>query len=98
MTKQRTVLIFGYALAVQHLGGLVWIKKVVNYIDNSGKFSVKKISNNRESTIYRFPFISDIHAVLRGVFSNPDIAMLDTYGEAAIWMWFLLRLFCPTQK
>jgi glycosyltransferase involved in cell wall biosynthesis len=98
MTKERTVLIFGYPLAIQHLGGLVWIKKVVNYIDKSEKFCVKKISNRRESSFYRFPFISDIHALIRGVFSNPDIAMLDTYGEAAIWMWILLRLFCPRTK
>ena len=98
MMKERTVLIFGYPLAIQHLGGLVWIKKVVNYIDKSEKFSVKKITNRRESHFYRFPFISDIHALVRGIFSNPDIAMLDTYGEAAIWMWILLRLFCPRTK
>ena len=97
MTKDRTVLIFGYPLAIQHLGGLVWIKKVVNYIDKSGKFCVKKISCS-ESSLSRFPFVSDIHAVLRGVFSNPAIAMLDTYGEATIWMWFLLRLLRPRTK
>ena len=33
--KERTLLIFGYPLAIQHLGGLVWIKKVVNYIEKS---------------------------------------------------------------
>ncbi|HKQ20911.1 MAG TPA: glycosyltransferase [Nitrososphaeraceae archaeon] len=98
MMKERTVLIFGYPLAIQHLGGLVWIKKVVNYLDQSGKFCVKKISNRRESHFYRLPFISDIRALIRGIFSNPDIAMLDTYGEAAIWMWILLRLFCPRTK
>ena len=98
MTKERTVLIFGYPLTVQHLGGLVWIKKVVNYIEKSGNFCVKKISNSRESPFSRFPFISDIHAVLRGVFSNPDIALLDTYGEATIWMWLLLRLLRPHTK
>lgn len=98
MAKERTVLIFGYPLAIQHLGGLVWIKRVVNYIDKSEKFCVKKISNRRESHFYRFPFISDIHALIRGIFSKPDIAMLDTYGEAAIWMWILLRLFCPRTK
>ena len=43
MTKERTVLIFGYPLAIQHLGGLVWIKKVVNYVDKSGNFCVKKL-------------------------------------------------------
>jgi hypothetical protein len=40
MRKERTVLIFGYPLVIQHLD-LVWIKKVVNYIDKSGKFCVK---------------------------------------------------------
>jgi glycosyltransferase involved in cell wall biosynthesis len=98
MMNERTVLIFGYPLAIQHLGGLVWIKKVVNYIEESEKFSVKKITNRRESPFYRFPFISDIHALIRGILSNPNIAMLDTYGEAAIWMWILLRLFCPRTK
>ena len=98
MIKERTVLIFGYPLAIQHLGGLVWIKEVVNYLDQSEKFCVKKITNRRESHFYRFPFISDIHALIKGIFSNPDIAMLDTYGEAAIWMWLLLRLFCPRTK
>lgn len=91
--KERTVLIFGYPLAVQHLGGLVWIKKVVNYIEKSEIFGVKKVSTCRQSTFYQFPIISDIHAVIRGLFSNPTIAILDTYGESAIWMWFLLRLF-----
>ena len=43
MMKERTVLIFGYPLAIQHLGGLVWIKKVVSYIDKSEEFSVKKL-------------------------------------------------------
>ena len=91
--KEHTVLIFGYPLAVQHLGGLVWIKKVVDYIEKSETFGVKKVSNCRQSTFYRVPFISDLLAVMRGLFSNPTVAILDTYGEAAIWMWLLLRLF-----
>lgn len=91
--KERTVLIFGYPLAAPHLGGLVWIKKVVNYIEKSEIFDVKRVSNCRQSTFYRFPFISDISAVIRGLFSSPTIAILDTYGEAVIWMWLLLRLF-----
>lgn len=91
--KERSVLIFGYPLAVQHLGGLVWIKNVVDYIDKSEIFCVKKVSNCRQSTCHRFPFISDLRAVIRGLFSRPTIAVLDTYGESAIWMWFLLRVF-----
>jgi glycosyltransferase involved in cell wall biosynthesis len=92
-TKPPAILIFGYPLAVQHLGGLVWIKKIVDYIEKSRTFSVKKVSNCRQSTFYRIPYISDILAVLKGLLSNPSIAILDTYGEAAIWMWILLRLF-----
>ncbi len=61
-------------------------------------FGVKKVSNCRQSTFYRIPFICDIRAVMRGLFSNPTIAILDTYGEAAIWMWILLRLFRRTTK
>lgn len=51
-----------------------------------------------ENHLFTVPFISDIAAVLRGIFSNPDIAMLDTYGEATISMWILLRLFRPRTK
>lgn len=42
MRKERTVLIFRYPLVIQHLD-LVWIKKVVNYIEQIGKILCEKL-------------------------------------------------------
>jgi glycosyltransferase involved in cell wall biosynthesis len=71
----------------------VWIKKVVDCIEKARLFDIKKVSNARISKTYKFPYVFDILALWKGVFCRPNIAILDTYGEAAIWMWILLRLF-----
>ena len=100
MIKQKipVLLIFGYPLSIRFHGGLVWIKKVTEYLEKSEVFNIKKVSNGRESKGRVFPHILDIRALLEGLFTNPKIAILDTYGEAAIWMWILLRLFRPGSK
>lgn len=94
MVKEKlpTLLIFGYPLAYQHLGGLVWIKKVVDCIEKARLFDIKKVSNARMSKTHKFPYVFDILALWKGVFCRPKIAILDTYGEAAIWMWIMIRL------
>ncbi|MDP9306464.1 MAG: glycosyltransferase [Thermoproteota archaeon] len=96
--KIPVLLIFGYPLSVRFLGGLVWIKKVAEYLEKSEVFNIKKVSNGRESEGRVFPHILNIRALLEGLFTNPKIAILDTYGEAAIWMWILLRLFRPDTR
>jgi hypothetical protein len=53
-------------------------------------FGIEKVNNCRQSTFTALHF-SDIRALMRGLFSNPTIGILDTYGEAEIWMWLLLR-------
>jgi len=100
LIKQKipVLLIFGYPLSVRFLGGLVWIKKVAEYLEKSEVFNIRKVSNGREAKGRVFPHILDIRALLEGLFTNPKIAILDTYGEAAIWMWILLRLFRPGTK
>lgn len=93
-----TLLIFGYPLAAEYLGGLVWIKNVVDYIEQLKTFDVVKISNFRHQQEKNFTHFHEIFAILKGVILNPTVAILDTYGEAAIWMWTLLRLFRPKTK
>ena len=93
-----TLLIFGYPLAAEYLGGLVWIKNVADYIERQNIFNVKKISNFRHGEIKIFNRLSEILTLLKGVILNPTVAILDTYGEAAIWMWVLLRVFRPRTK
>jgi len=92
------VLIYGYPLSIRFFGGLIWIKKVVEYLEKSEVFNVRKVSNGKESKGRIFPRILTIRALLQVFFINPKITILDTYGEAAIWMWILLRLFRPSTK
>jgi glycosyltransferase involved in cell wall biosynthesis len=96
--KIPTVLIYGYPLTIRFFGGLIWIKKVVEYLEKSEVFNVRKVSNGKESKGRIFPRILTIRAMLHVFFINPKIMILDTYGEAAIWMWVLLRLFRPWTK
>ena len=96
--KLPTLLIFGYPLAAQYLGGLIWIKNVADYIERLKIFDVIKISNRRHGEEKSFTRLSEILAILRSLILNPAVAVLDTYGEAAIWMWVLLRVFRPKTK
>jgi glycosyltransferase involved in cell wall biosynthesis len=96
--KIPIVLIYGYPLSIRFFGGLIWIKKVVEYLEKSEVFSVRKVSNGKESRGRIFPRILTIRALLQIFFINPKITILDTYGDAAIWMWILLRIFRPGTK
>jgi glycosyltransferase involved in cell wall biosynthesis len=93
-----TLLILGYPLTAEYLGGLIWIKNVVDYIEQLKTFDVIKISNFRHQQEKNFTLFSEIFAILKGVLLNPTVAILDTYGEAAIWMWVLLRVLRPKTK
>jgi len=93
-----TLLIFGYPLAAEYLGGLVWIKNVSDYIERLNIFDVIKITNFRHGKEKSFTRLSEILAVLKSLILNPAVAILDTYGEAAIWLWVLLRVFRPKTK
>jgi len=96
--KIPVVLIYGYPLSIRFFGGLIWIKKVSEYLEKSEVFNVRKVSNGKESKGSIFPRILTIRALLQVFFINPKITILDTYGEAAIWIWILLRLFRPSTK
>jgi len=89
MRKSPVLLIFGYPLNFDHFGGLVWIKRVSDYIEKTSYF---------DPTKHAFQHIVHLRAVLEGCLTNPNIAILDTYGEATLLMWILLRLFKPSTK
>src|SRR5262245_49717192 len=78
------------------MGGLVWTKKVADYIEKRQVLNVKKISNeinfNQTHILQIFKNIKD---AFKGLFTNPDIAILDSYGEANLMIWLLLRIFKP---
>jgi glycosyltransferase involved in cell wall biosynthesis len=96
--KNPVVLIFGYPLNFDHFGGLVWIKRVTDYIEKRDMLSVKKVNSYFDPKKHAFQHIVHLRAVLKGCSTNPDIAILDTYGEASLLMWILLRIFKPSAK
>jgi glycosyltransferase involved in cell wall biosynthesis len=96
--KNRVILVFGYPLKFPNFGGLIWIKQVSDYIEMSDSLRVKKISIKADPKKHVLQHIFHIRAVLEGYFTNPNIAILDAYGEAALLMWILLRLFKPSAK
>ena len=96
--KNHVLLIFGYPLNFDHFGGLVWIKRVTDYIEKNDLLSVRKVSSYFDPRKHSFQHIVHLRAVLKGCFTNPNIAILDTYGEASLLMWILLRIFKPSAK
>jgi glycosyltransferase involved in cell wall biosynthesis len=98
LRKAPVLLIFGYPLKFDHFGGLVWIKRVTDYIEKSDLLSVRKVSSYFDPKKHAFQHIVHLRAVLKGYFTNPNIAILDTYGEASLLMWILLRIFKPSAK
>lgn len=94
----HVILIFGYPLDFRHFGGLLWIKKITDYIEQNASVKVRKVHVHTDPNNYTFKPIDHLRAVLEGCFANPKIAILDTYGEAALLMWILLRLFKPSTK
>jgi hypothetical protein len=96
--KNLVLLIFGYPLNFDHFGGLVWIKRVTDYIEKNNLLSVRKVNSYFDPKKHSFQHLVHLRAVLEGCFTNPSIAILDTYGEASLLMWILLRLFKPSTK
>jgi glycosyltransferase involved in cell wall biosynthesis len=96
--KDTVLLIFGYPLNFRHFGGLVWIKKVADYIEKSDSLNVKKVSNYVDARKLVMQRIIHLRAVLEGCLTSPNISILDKYGETTLSMWILLRLFKPSAK
>jgi glycosyltransferase involved in cell wall biosynthesis len=98
-TNSNILLFFGYPSKSPHVGGLIWTKRVADYIDKNQILTVKKISNDIvigksvAHCIFRY-----VHNALKGFLANPDIAILDSYGEANLILWILLRIFKPRTK
>lgn len=106
--RRPVVTILGYPSKPTTMGGLRWLKRVTDYIEQKDIFYIRKIHNERTiaNKITKdkfilwilFSLIDDTRAALKAFFTNPDIAILDTYGEANIILWILLRFFKPNAK
>ncbi len=102
------LLVFGYPSQAARVGGLLWSKRVSDAINASGVLEVRNISSERSTPakldkrkILRniIPcLIKDFCDAVHGLLTLPNIALLDSWGEANIILWRLLRIFKPSTR
>jgi glycosyltransferase involved in cell wall biosynthesis len=106
--KTPRLLVFGYPSKPPQVGGLLWSKRVSDSISKLGVLDVRNISSERSTDaklntrqIVRnvLPcLIRDFYDAVRGLLTLPQIAILDSWGEASLILWSLLRVFRPHTK
>ncbi len=98
-TKQFKLLFFGYpSNLINYTGGYLWMKKVADCIEKSGSYLVLKTEKNYSSTILPRKIINDLYNAVKALVRQPDVAILDSWGESNIVLWILLRVFKPKTK
>ena len=99
---------FGYPSQYARVGGLLWSKRVSDAISKLGVLDIRNVSSERSISakldsrkIVRniIPcLIKDFCDGVHGLVTLPDIALLDSWGEANIILWALLRMFKPSTR
>src|SRR5918992_3049633 len=97
--KTPVVLFFGYGVDFPSIGGLIWTKKIADYVSQNKNFKVRKIRNDIviDKADFIFP-LSYLKDALIAFFTNPDIVILSDYGEANLIHLILVRIFKPKSK
>ncbi len=106
--KLTRLLVFGYPSRTPQVGGLLWSKRVSDSISKLGVVDVRNISSERSidaklntRRIVRniIPcLIKDFYDAVRGLLTLPQIALLDSWGEASLIVWGLLSIFHPRTR
>jgi glycosyltransferase involved in cell wall biosynthesis len=106
--KIPRLLVFGYPSKPPQVGGLLWSKRVSDSINKLGVLDVRNVSsersidaklNTRQIVRNIIPcLIRDFYDAVRGLLTLPQIALLDSWGEASLILWSLLRVFLPHTK
>jgi glycosyltransferase involved in cell wall biosynthesis len=99
------LLVFGYPSEAPQVGGLLWSKRVSDSISKLGIVDIRNISSERSNDaklntrqIVRniVPcLVRDFYDAVHGLLTLPQVALLDSWGEASIMLWGLLRVFHP---
>ena len=99
------LLVFGYPSKAPQVGGLLWSKRVSDSISKLGLVDIRNVSsersidaklNTRQIVRNIVPcLIRDFYDAARGLLTLPQVALLDSWGEASIILWGLLRVFQP---
>ena len=87
---------------------MLWSKRVSDSISKLGVLDVRNISsersidaklNTRQIVRNIIPcLIRDFYDAVHGLLTLPQIALLDSWGEASLILWSLLRVFRPHTK
>jgi glycosyltransferase involved in cell wall biosynthesis len=103
--EARRLLVFGYPSKAPQVGGLLWSKRVSDSISRLGVVYIRNVSSERSTDaklktrqIVRniVPcLIRDFYDAASGLLTLPQVALLDSWGEASIILWGLLRVFQP---
>lgn len=106
--KTPRLLVFGYPSKAPQVGGLLWSKRVSDSISKLGVVNIRNVSsersidaklNTRQIVKNIIPcLIRDSYDAVRGLLTLPQLALLDSWGEASIILWLLLRVFQPHTK
>ncbi len=89
---------FGYPSDLKcYTGGFLWMKRVADYVEENGCYSVSKISRKPSKMLVN-DIIIDLKNIVQGLFSRPDIAILDSWWESNIILWRVLRFLRPRTK
>ncbi len=107
-SKTPRLLVFGYPSKAPQVGGLLWSKRVSDSISKLGVVNIRNVSsersidaklNTRQIVKNIIPcLIRDSYDAVRGLLTLPQLALLDSWGEASIILWLLLRVFQPHTK
>lgn len=102
------LLVFGYPSRAPQVGGLLWSKRVSDSIRRLGVVEVRNVSSERsiEAKLNTHHIvrnilpclIRDFYDAICGLLTLPQVALLDSWGEASIILWGLLRVFHPRAK
>ena len=102
------LLVFGYPSRAPQVGGLLWSKRVSDSISRLGVVGVRNISSERslEAKLNTHHIvrnivpclIRDFYDAICGLLTLPQVALLDSWGEASIILWGLLRVFHPRAR
>ena len=102
------LLVFGYPSRAPQVGGLLWSKRVSDSISRLGVVEVRNISSERsiEAKLNTHHIvrnivpclIRDFYDAICGLLTLPQVALLDSWGEASIILWGLLRVFHPRAR
>ncbi|MDQ3807357.1 MAG: glycosyltransferase [Thermoproteota archaeon] len=97
------LLVFGYPSRAPQVGGLLWSKRVSDSITKFGVVEVRNVSSERsvEAKLNTHHIvrnivpclIRDFYDAICGLLTLPQVALLDSWGEASIILWGLLRVF-----